>query len=233
MKYILINENYEKRYSPALKAMGFSVISLPADNGLNRTVAAHADTLIFDAGRIINEGYLLKLPHFLWDSFAPSKDRPRGNYPYDTVFNALKLGKYIFCGKAVSDSIAAYAVEQELDIIPVKQGYAHCSTLAIDEKNAAITADPGMAAAMERVGINVLRISEGHIALDGAEYGFIGGASFVDRMERRVCFLGDISEHPDYGKISDFIGSLGYSSLSLDGPLTDIGGAVIIRQGDE
>lgn len=233
MKYILINKDYEKRYSATLEALGFSVVPLPSDDGLNRIVAAHADTLIFDDGKIINEDYLRKLPQFLWNLFTPSKDRPHGNYPHDTVFNALKISQHLFCGKAVSENVIAYAGKQGLDLVTVKQGYAHCATLAIDEKNAAITADRGMAAAMERVGVNVLRISAGHIILEGTEYGFIGGASFVDRDERRIYFFGDISGHPDYRAITDFITNLGFSALSLDGPLTDIGGAIIIRQGDE
>ncbi len=230
MKYILINENYHKRYFPALEAHGFEVVPLPAAGGLNRIVAAHADTLIFGDGRIINEDYLKKLPSFLWGYFTPSKERPHGNYPDDTVFNVLKVGRHIFCGKAVSGDIISYANENGLTVIPVKQGYAHCTTLAIDEKYSAITADRGMAAAMERVGINVLTISEGHITLEGAKYGFIGGASFVDADTRRVYFFGDISAHPDADKIIDFIENLGYTALALDGSLTDIGGAVILPQ---
>ncbi len=233
MKYILINENYRKRYSHELEAHGFDVVPLPADSGLNRIVAAHADTIIFGDGQIINDNYLKKLPPILWRYFNPSKDRPHGDYPDDTVFNALKVGRHIFCGKAVSGDIMSYANENGLTVIPVKQGYAHCTTLAIDEKNAAITADRGMAAAMERVGVNVLLISEGHILLEGAEYGFIGGASFVDRDSRRVFFFGDISAHPDADKITDFIKELGYTALSLNGPLTDIGGAVILPQDGE
>lgn len=233
MKYILINENYCARFSAALESNGFEVIPLPADEGLNKIVAAHADTLIFGDGMIISEEYLKRLPRELWRYFTPSKDRPHGNYPNDTVFNAVKLGKHLFCGKAVSNDITVYADQNGLTAAPVKQSYSHCAVLAIDEKNAAITADKGMTTAMERVGVNVLRISEGHIVLDGAEYGFIGGASFVDAHTRCVYFLGDISEHPDYRAITAFIEDIGYSALSLDGPLTDIGGAVIIHTDGE
>ncbi len=233
MKYILLNENFEKRFTPALASHGFVTVPLPSAMGLNKTVAAHADTLIFDDGKIINADYLKNLPSFTWSYFTPSKDRPNGNYPNDTVFNVLKIGQHLFCGKSVSGSIIAYTKDKGLITVPVKQGYAHCSTLAIDEKNAAITADRGMAEAMERVGINVLLISEGHISLDGAKYGFIGGASFVECDRRRVYFFGDISAHPDHGKITDFLTRLGYSAISLGGPLTDIGGAVILQQDGE
>lgn len=233
MVYILINEKYEKRFSSVLLDAGFFAIPLPCDNRLNPIVAAHADTLIFSEALIINQYYLARLPEFLHGSFTAVDMTPCGNYPDDTVFNALKIGRYLFGGKSLAASILDFAKAEDLMYIPVKQGYARCSTLPINEKNAAITADPGMAAAMERLSINVLKISPGHIALDGTDYGFIGGASFVSEKDKRIFFFGDIESHPDHLRITEFLHSIGYTAHSLGGELTDIGGAVIVPQDGE
>ena len=76
--------------------------------------------------------------------------------------------------------------------------------------------------------IHVLKISPGHISLPGCKYGFIGGASFIDERAKTVYFFGEIDSHPDATNIISFIEQAGYSVFSLDGELTDFGGAVII-----
>jgi hypothetical protein len=58
----------------------------------------------------------------------------------------------------------------------VKQGYTKCSLVVVDEKSV-ITSDMGLAAALQRFEIDVLLISQGHVALPGLQYGFLGGAS--------------------------------------------------------
>ena len=58
-----------------------------------------------------------------------------------------------------------------------KQGYARCDVLPLESAGKAVTADRGMAKALTENRIDVMVIRPGGIALDGCEYGFIGGAS--------------------------------------------------------
>lgn len=227
----MINGDYLERFKSELLWLGFLPIGIPKDNRVNDIVSSHCDTLIFPKNKLVaNKDYIKKLPKNLQSFFIPVTDFPYGNYPTDTVFNALKIGNFIFAHKSVSASVLNYAAEIGATLVPVKQGYARCSTLALEKSNAAITADSGMAASMKKAGIDVLEIEPGHIELSKANYGFIGGASFVCHSKKTVCFFGNLAKHPNAAEITDFILSYGYTPISLNGTLTDIGGAVIISQ---
>ena len=241
MPYILIGEPCYNMYADKLAAYGFVPIALPASEHLNKTVASHADTLIYSDGtvHIINSDYLTKLPKNIHDRFSPVPEAPNGSYPRDAAFNALRIGRFLFARFAsIAPSVRSAAHEAYLTEVNVNQGYAKCSTLALTGAHAAITADEGMARVMESVGIEVLRITPGHIRLEGCEYGFIGGASFVwepknccsiSRFGRYVYFFGDIRRHPDGGRIAEFVEKHGYEVISSDGILTDFGGAVVLE----
>ncbi len=232
MPYILLGEPACIKYADSLSHRGFTPIALPPELRLNKIVNTHADTLIWSDGKehIINCEYIKKLPSELTRYFTQAAESPMGIYPDDTVFNALKIGKYIFARmQSLSQAVLDAAANRDYELVNVRQGYARCSVLALPQVSAAITADKGMAAAMETHGIDVLTIQSGHIALDGCEYGFIGGASFVDESRRRVYFFGDLSAHPDASCITRFLAKYGCEALSLGGALTDYGGAVIIE----
>ena len=240
MSYILLSEDAHSKYSYELESLNFQPIPLPADKRLNKIVQSHADTLIFqsESTLIANADYITAIPHQIAQRFIAVPEAPIGDYPSDTIFNALTVGRYMFAREAgLAPSVKKHAASSALTLVNVNQGYAKCSTLALSAARAAVTADKGMAAAMESVGITVLRISCGHIALDGCNYGFIGGTSFVvepgycrslSEYKPSVFFFGDINGHPDGNRITEFITRLGYRTVCLSGELTDFGGAVII-----
>ncbi len=231
MSYLLLGEPCFNIYAKALEKYGYTPIALQSDSRLNKTVSAHADTLIFACGDeyAVNADYARTLPSFIKKRLTPVSDTPCGAYPTDTAFNALVLGGALFARlDSLSDAVRAIAEKRGLTPVNVRQGYARCSTLALDSANAAITADAGMARALSSRGIDVLTVSQGHIALDGCEYGFIGGASFVDESTRCVYFFGDVSSHPDSEQINAFLTRHGYAPISLGGTLTDFGGAVTL-----
>ena len=80
--------------------------------------------------------------------------------------------------------------------------------------------------ALESNGAEVLKIREGHIALEGYNYGFIGGAS--GRIDNKIIFFGNIQNHLDYDKIKSFIyeHNKEIQIICAQMPLTDIGGIV-------
>ena len=91
-----------------------------------------------------------------------------------------------------------------------------------------ITADRGIAAAATKNGLSVLLISEGHVALDGFPYGFIGGAAFKIANDC-IAFTGNLNEHPDRGRIVEFLRKCGIRPLYLtDHSAFDIGSAIAL-----
>ena len=211
----------------------FKTVQMPGSDVLPFPVSCHPDMLIFTAGDIIVTGkeYYIKNKALLdsFDMTVVTADETQGEkYPSDVIFNAFALGNILFANqKYVSGKIKELFPER----VNVRQGYAACSTCRVDEKHI-ITADTGIAAAVQKLGAQALLISEGHIEIEKYSHGFIGGASFSDN--ENVYFFGNIKSHPDHKKINDFITSAGKSCVSLsDEPLHDYGGAIIIEKYEE
>lgn len=232
MSYILIGKPCYNIYADALKKYGFTPIPLEADTRLNATVCTHADTLIFSLGDtfVANTNYVRTLPSFIKERITETTDTPYGAYPTDTAFNALVLGTRLFARlDSLSGAVRTVAEKNGLSLVNVRQGYARCSTLALGTANAAVTADAGMAHTLCANCVDVLEIEHGHVALDGCEYGFIGGASFTDEANHRVFFFGNLASHPNSARMEAFLARHGYEVISLDGTLTDFGGGIMIE----
>lgn len=149
----------------------------------------------------------------------------RSEYPHDIAFNAACTGGYFIHNlKYTAPPLIQCAEELGMKLINVKQGYAKCSTVIVDE-DAVITYDRGLAKACTRAGMDVLMVTPGHVLLPGYDTGFIGGAS--GRIGDTVYFNGDLRAHPDYESIISFIEGRGLSVKWFEEwPLTDIGSII-------
>ena len=151
-----------------------------------------------------------------------------GRYPLNVALNAAVIGQYIVCRSDTLDpQVRAYCNSHGYQFIHVRQGYAKCSC-AIVGNQAVITADKWIYHSIRELNeIDVILIGEGSICLEGAEYGFIGGASGYDPGTNTLYFCGNIARHPDGERISDFCRRHGVAVISLsDTVLTDIGGMI-------
>ena len=150
-----------------------------------------------------------------------------GEYPQNIALNAAKVGKYIICRvDSLDDRVKAYCKANNFTLINVKQGYAKCSCAVVSD-NAVITEDVGIYRTLSETDIEVLLIGKGSVTLEGADCGFIGGASGYDKSKNSLYFCGDIYEHPDYDKIKGFCDKHGTNIECLtDAKLLDIGGIV-------
>ena len=148
-------------------------------------------------------------------------------YPSDALFNGFTLENRLVCNpKSFSEVVLRYAKSIGMEILPVRQGYAKCSTLLLDEGHA-ITADRGIAKALAPY-CEVLSVCEGGVLLPPYAYGFLGGASFT--LENTVYFFGNLQTHPDGEAIYTYMKGNGFAAVSLsDEPLTDCGGALWIE----
>jgi rubrerythrin len=125
--------------------------------------------------------------------------------------------------KTISKDVLSFCKETGITIIDVPQGYAACSCLCINE-NAFITADKGIYNALVNAGASPLLIETGYIEIDTYDYGFIGGASgFVNDV---LYFFGDITAHPDFEKIDEYLKLHKVKYKWFDTPLVDIGGVL-------
>lgn len=164
---------------------------------------------------------------------APSSSI-REEYPSDIPYNAACTGRYLICNAAftaaeILDFTRSSAQDSKtsnlpLTLVDVKQGYAKCSVVIVDERSI-ITYDRGIAKSATSAGLDVLLVEPGHVELRGYNTGFIGGAS--GRVGGEIIFNGDLSAHPDFEAIRLFIEERCLKCVWFEGwPLTDIGSIV-------
>lgn len=155
-------------------------------------------------------------------------------YPGDCRYNAACTGKFFIHRLDITDSellaAAKASCENELEIIDVRQGYAKCSTVIVDE-DSIITYDKGIAKPCEAAGMNVLLVKSGFVKLRGADTGFIGGAS--GHVGDEIVFNGDLSAHPNFREITAFIEERGLGCKWFESyELEDIGSIITITESD-
>ena len=228
----IVDERISSSCEHALLRRGFNVIKLPPSKNLSSPIASHPDMLIFkhENNLITSADYCDTAAYIFTDirEYSPaarilfSNDVQEKAYPKDAIFNALVIGKHLFCKTdTVSGAILEYSKFANLTVHHVNQGYPACTVRALNSENA-ITADEGMANAMESVGINITRIRNGGISLPPYQYGFIGGAAGV--FGDSVYFLGNPDHHPDGRKIINACRRAGLNAVSLsDEGLADLG----------
>ena len=236
MKCAIVDERISPACERSLLIDGFTVIKAPPSRKLSTPVSSHPDMLMFyHGGDIISSAEYCEGASFVFSdireycdsvSFTFTSDVFSEKYPYDAIFNALVIKDKIFIKTdTVSQAILEYAGKENLKIVPVKQGYPACTTLAFG--SSAITSDRGMKEALTSEGIEVTLIENGAISLPPYEYGFIGGCAGV--YKNTVYFLGNIELHPDSEKIKTAIENAGYTVRSLSSePLADLGRIIFI-----
>ncbi|MCI8622325.1 MAG: hypothetical protein HFG26_01525 [Provencibacterium sp.] len=124
--------------------------------------------------------------------------------------------------KAMDPAVRDRYLEKGFRLLGIRQGYAKCSA-AIVSHHAVITSDPSLAKALPSIGVDCLSVSPGYVRLDGYAYGFLGGACFLS-SPHTLCFLGELSSHPDAQRIRAFCFRHNVETRSLlKGELRDVG----------
>ncbi len=146
--------------------------------------------------------------------------------------NICVLGDTVLCYPPTADAgLLDYLQQTGRRILTVRQRYTKCS-VAVVNAHAIITADAGIAKVCRQNAIDVLKITEGYIDLEGYPYGFIGGCCGLLSRDT-LAFSGRIEQHPDYRNMKDFARQYGVSLVSLSGqPLYDIGGILPLAEYD-
>ncbi len=144
-------------------------------------------------------------------------------YPNDCVLNCFRTRSELICGKNTNEDIVKNAVSSGFNVIYVKQGYAACSTVEVNE-DAYISSDVGIVNALKRCGYDTLLVENDGIYLNGYGCGFIGGSVLMVSNEI-VAFSGKVSEHKDFNRIKSFCNNYHVNLIELsNNPLYDYGG---------
>lgn len=226
----LIGAEY-KQVAKELRELGIDVVLLQGNPLLDEEIRYHADILAFspEQGLLIADSLSVgELRSNLADYNVKEAENIKSPYPNDVKLNATILGKRIICNKKyVDESIILYAEKNNIEIINTNQGYTKCNMCILNHK-AVITEDDSICTLLKKYQIDVLKISKGYVDLSIKHYGFIGGASAVI-SDNEVYFNGDVSFHPDYDRIIDFLNKYGFKAVfNKNRRLTDFGGIVPI-----
>lgn len=228
--YVLCSCKITEDIKKALLLQGLTVVMIPESEFLPLPVSSHADMLCFNArnGVVVMEESTCERLNFSPSGIKTVTDRFEksgiNQYPLDIRFNAALFEDFLFCReKYISPAILQNVSAK---IVDVKQGYAGCSVCKVNS-HSFITSDPSLKKAGDKCGLDVLLIRPGYIGIGTYDYGFIGGASGL--FDKKLLFYGDISAHPDYAEIHDFLYKHGVEEIMLSQkPLFDYGGMVFI-----
>ncbi|QIB69098.1 hypothetical protein Ami103574_07085 [Aminipila butyrica] len=226
MSIIYLSEKAHPLLQDYLTSQGHQLIRI-ADRGLTYpAVATHADLYMCKLGTAAHSP--------VFHMGTADSDQLGHNYPENIKYNAVCMGSYfIHHLKYTAPSLLEKVRQLGLNTIQVPQGYSKCSMTVLSD-TAAITADEGIYHSIHRYfeenrptgsPIRLLLIRPGHVKLDSFPYGFLGGASGL--VGGQLIFNGDLSAHPDFQQISDFISAQGLTFKYFpDYPLADIGSII-------
>ncbi len=229
MKIIFVSELADRAFIDYLKTRG-TVILVPKDDRFESRTSSHPDLVIsiIDDTLIIDENADTNIYKQLDDLGVPyvvGTSKLSAVYPQDIAYNAVITKDFFIHNLDYTDSLLAmHSSHTHKKLIQVKQGYTKCSTVIVND-NTVITADQGIYKAVKDQ-MNALLIQPGHVLLGGKDNGFLGGASAS--FEDTIVFHGDLSQHPDFLRITEFLEASHKSLLYFkEFPLTDIGSVLI------
>lgn len=223
---LAIGMRYRSKLEKGLLPYTNGILWLPDNPELDPRLAGHADLSVFASSHAViasQSAYHSIVNSLTCDIAIIKASAQQPLYPGDAGLCICRTGTFTIYNPKSIDPIA----KPYLDGIgiPVQQGYTKCSVCVVSE-NSIITSDRIIEAKARSAGMDVLPIVPGHIKLDGYEYGFIGGATFL--TERNVlAFTGHLNEHPDKSIILAFLATHGVKPVFLtDKPLFDVGSAI-------
>lgn len=152
-------------------------------------------------------------------------------YPENISYNILRFGDYVIHNtKHTAAEVIFEAQKRHLKIIHTKQGYAGCSSISVPLKNGEtliISSDKGLISTLNKLNDQNIHTEyfedTKSILLPGYDHGFIGGCCGYDE-ELGLLIYGKIN-----GQLKELSDEYKFPISSVfDGPLTDIGGILVM-----
>ncbi|MBN2259538.1 MAG: hypothetical protein JW702_03285 [Clostridiales bacterium] len=221
-KGVIISYKASDKLIEYLKKLDLEIINTKSNHFVYESISDHPDVFIFqtDEGLIVDPRYYEyfngKLEKYNCH-VKKGKSIIGFSYPENVYYNAIGINGILIGSKYTDKSID----EMFSSKIIVKQGYAKCSILPVDE-NSFITSDEGIYKITKDI-FDVLLITPKGILLDQMDHGFIGGAG-GKISEDEIFFTGNIEKHSDYEAIYKFVSERKIKlQYPKDIPLTDLG----------
>jgi len=207
---ILVDKRIPRDMEYQLKEINIDIIKTCQCKDVYEAIQYHPDICICHLGKgdivvapNVYNYYIEKLKPYNFN-IIKGTEYIENKYPYNIQYNVAILGKYaIHNFQYTEKNILDYINNNKMIKINVKQGYSKCSICIVDE-NSIITSDEGIYSEVIKHDINCLLIEKGNIDLFNMNYGFIGGCSGLISRDN-ICFFGDISKHPNYIEIKEFL----------------------------
>lgn len=236
VKKVIIAPGNEKLEN-GLKNIGIETINISPRTNVLKKIKHHSDLYfcqLNDKSVVVSsqQGNLIKTlkENNICEDIIIEEKLLTEDYPGDVLLNCVFFDRFVIYNQnTVSDKINSYINSSDLIKINVKQGYTKCS-VSIVSNNAILTDDEFISKKVIGYGIDVLLLKKGYVRLKGFEYGFIGGCcGKIDK--NTLAFNGDITKHPEYNKIKQFLNKHNVKDLSLhDGELEDIGSIIPLTE---
>lgn len=226
--HCLIGEKHKEEIAE-LSELGITPITLKGNPFLQEEIRFHADILAFNPGdgTIFVSDNAIGEPELEKYGYQAIKIHDiKSPYPLDVALNAALIKDKLFCKKkAVNTQILDFCNKKSIEVVNTNQGYAKCNICIVSDK-AAITEDASLFSLLNNYQIDVLKLEPGFIGLSDEHYGFIGGAS-AKLSDTELYFSGDLSSHPQYGLITDFLNKHNITAIfNKNRPLRDFGGII-------
>lgn len=228
----LVDKRITNKMEKSLSERNIEVIKTPKCNETYEAITHHPDITVCK----LNDNNILVAPNvyeYYYNNLQPlgfnvikGESFIRYNYPNNIQYNVAIFGNYAIHNFNYTDKkILEYLDKNNIKKIHVKQGYCKCSICIVDESSI-ITSDEGIYKEAIKNELNCLLIEKGHINLFDLNYGFIGGCSGLIYNDT-LAFFGDISNHPSYNEIVDFVSSRNKNIISLSNEeLLDLGSII-------
>ena len=145
---IYVSSEADNRLISWLSSCGYAVEEFRTDGIVAGPLSCHPDMFMCKMG-VSDDSEIISY-------FMQDETRLSSEYPKDIPFNAACTGKYfIHNRKYTAPVLLKRAEELGLEMVDVRQGYAKCSTVIVDE-DSVITYDRGLGKASEALSSRVL-----------------------------------------------------------------------------
>lgn len=222
-KIIILSNDLEKNFYSYIKSKAFEIIKLKESKSTYKAIAKHPDIFTFSLGDqlVVAPEVINYFSSDLKNRLLLGKSEIKREYPGNICYNVAQVGSFGIHNTKYTDPI----IKKKLDCdwIHVNQGYTKCNTLVVDDQSL-ITSDRSIYKETTKKGLDCLLIQPENIVLKGLDYGFIGGASI--KINDEIVFYGDVTKHPDYFQIKQFIEKRNLKIKYFKFPLEDIGSGV-------
>ncbi len=146
-------------------------------------------------------------------------------YPASATYNTLVAGKFIIGNPAIHDK-SIVKLNEDLNIIPVRQGYVRCNLLPLPGDRF-ITSDRGIEKSLIKHNLEVLFVDSSCIKLEGFDHGFFGGACGL--LGNTLFLCGSLEYFSEKDAITGFLAKSRVSLVELyDGPPMDVGTILLL-----